>query len=69
MKKRLTVVFIVAIMFIIVIGGLQTVAYAVPYCWQVCEDPETPLEQPCWCINISYPMNCFAWLYGWCPYG
>lgn len=68
MKKRLSILFSVAIVLIIAISGLQAATYAIPYCWEVCEDPGTPLEQACHCINW-YTLDCFAYLNGWCPFG
>lgn len=69
MKKRLSALFGTTITVVIMMGAFQVAGRTLPYCYDVCLDPETPLGQTCHCLYSSQVMNCFGWLNCWCLNG
>ena len=53
MKKRLSILFAITITVVIIVAAFQTTVYALPYCYDVCLNPETPLAQECHCLYSS----------------
>lgn len=70
MKRLLSFLFVCSIVFILGFGTVQAnTATALGYCADICyQDPQPPLETPCYCPGITHIVyNCFWYESGYCP--